>query len=440
MSEVAASTASDGTSTLHGTAARGISTFIVLLIALAVFINYVDRGNLSTAASLIQNELRLSNTQMGWLLSAFFWSYAPAQLLSGWLAHRYPVRYVLLVGLAGWSLATVLSGLASGFMALFVLRLLLGVGESTFYPCNAKLLAEGAPEHRRGGANGLVVTGQALGPAIGTLFAGNLMALFGWRAVFVGLGIISLLWIVPWLLATGHGRLQGVRERSSIEPVSYWQILRQPSAWGSSAGSFLSFYAYYFLITWLPLYLVKARGLSFDRMVRLAALIYCMHAISSPLVGWLSDRLIFQGRSVERVRKTMLVIGSLGVAVTLLLCARASTTMCIVLLLIAALSYGFVTPQIFAVPQTLGGPRAAGKWMALQNMVGNFAGIVAPIVTGFVVDQTGEYFWAFAVSSVTSVVAGVAWAFGVRRVTPVDWDQKAECPAGPETGRAEPRA
>jgi MFS family permease len=409
------------TSTRRSTETRGVSTFIVLLMALAVFINYVDRGNLSTAAALIQDELRLSNTQMGWLLSSFFWSYAPAQLLSGWLAHRFQVRYVLVLGLAGWSLATLLSGLASGFVVLFALRLLLGVGESTFYPCNARLLAEGAPEHRRGGANGLVVTGQALGPAIGTLFAGKLMALFGWRAVFVGLGLISLLWVAPWLLATRHRQLQGAHDNSSMEHVPYRQLLRQPSAWGSSAGSFLSFYAYYFLITWLPLYLVKARGLPFARMVQLAALIYCMHAISSPLVGWLSDRLIFQGRSVERVRKTMLVIGSLGVAVTLLLCAHASLTMCIVLLLLAAFSYGFVTPQIFAIPQTLGGPRAAGKWMALQNMVGNFAGIIAPIVTGLLVDRTGEYVWAFALSSVTSVLAGVAWAFWVRRVTPVDW-------------------
>jgi MFS family permease len=424
VNETAASADRARPSALHGVAARGLSTTIVLLLALAVFINYVDRGNLSTAASLIQDELRLSNTQMGWLLSSFFWSYAPAQLLSGWLAHRFQVRHVLVLGLAGWSLATVLSGLASGFVGLFVLRLLLGVGESTFYPCNAKLLAEGAPEHRRGGANGLVVTGQALGPAIGTLFAGRLMALFGWRAVFVGLGLVSLLWVLPWLLATRHRQLQQISGLST-KRVSYWHILRQPSAWGSSAGSFLSFYAYYFLITWLPLYLVKSRGLPFVRMVQLAALIYCMHAISSPLVGWLSDRLILQGRSVERVRKTMLVIGSLGVAVTLLLCAHASITICIVLLVIAALSFGFVTPQVFAIPQTLGGPHAAGKWMALQNMVGNFAGIVAPIATGFVVDRTGEYVWAFALSSATSVLAAAAWAFGVRRVTPVDWDHAA---------------
>jgi MFS family permease len=233
------------------------------------------------------------------------------------------------------------------------------------------------------------------------------------------------------MLATRHRQLQSTHGHLSKEHVSYWQILRQPSAWGSSAGSFLSFYAYYFLITWLPLYLVRARGLPFGRMVQLVALIYCMHAISSPLIGWLSDRLILQGRSVERVRKAMLVIGSLGVAVTLPLCAHASITTCIVLLLISALSFGFVTPQIFAIPQTLGGPRAAGKWMALQNSVGNCAGIVAPIVTGFVVHHTGgEYVWAFALSSLTAGLAAVAWAFGVRRVTPVDWDHPSPLSVG----------
>jgi MFS family permease len=406
--------------------ARNISIYIVGLLALAVLINYIDRGNLSTAAPLIKDELHLSNWQIGWLLSAFFWSYAPAQLLSGWLAHRFQVRYVLALGLAGWSVATMLSGVASGFVALFLLRLALGVGESAFYPCNAKLLAEGAPEHRRGGFNGLVVTGQALGPAIGTLFVGELMRRFGWRAVFVGLGLASLLWVLPWLHATRAGRLQAPKAHLSASHVGYFAILAQRSAWGSSAGSFLSFYAYYFLITDLPLYLAKARGLPLKEMVPLAAMIYCMHAISSPLVGWVSDRLIHGGRSVERVRKTMLVIGSLGVALTLPLCEHVGITACIVLLMVAAFFFGFVTPQIFAIPQTLGGPSAAGKWMALQNMVGNFAGIVAPIATGAIVDRTGSYALAFALGSGTALLAALAWAFGVGRVVPVDWHAASE--------------
>ncbi|HTV50036.1 MAG TPA: MFS transporter [Steroidobacteraceae bacterium] len=424
MSETAAPVLPQSLPSAGARRAAGVSTYVVLLLALAVLINYIDRGNLSIAAPRIQDELRLSSAQLGLLLSVFFWSYAPAQLLCGWLAHRYPVRNVLALGLTVWSLATVLSGLATGLGMLLALRLLLGLGESAFYPCNARLLAEGSPEHRRGGANGLVVAGQALGPTLGTLFGGLLMAHFGWRAVFVGLGVGSLLWLPPWLRAT-RGASAPPRASEVSAGISYRRILGQPSSWGSSAGSFLSFYGYYFLITWLPTYLVKARGFTLSEMARLGALIYLMHALSSPLVGWLSDRLIRGGASVERVRKSMLVIGSAGVAFTLPLCARAPTGSCIALLTLAAFAYGFVTPQIFAIPQTLGGVRAAGKWMALQNMVGNFAGVAAPWITGILVDRTGQYTLAFACASASAVLAALAWALGVRRLVPIDWDRPA---------------
>ena len=393
---------------------------VVLLLALAVFINYVDRGNLATAAPLIQDELRLTNAQVGLLLSAFFWSYAPAQLVSGWLAHRFDVRYTLAAGLAAWSVATMLTGLTSGFVLLLALRLLLGLGESTFYPCNARLLAERAPEEQRGGANGLVAAGQALGPTLGTLAGGMLMARFGWRAVFVVLGVLSLLWLLPWLRITRTA----LRDRPHVAegaPVSYLRILGRSEAWGTGVGCFLSFYGYYFVLTWLPLYLVKARGFSMVQMAQVGALVYCMHALSCPLVGWVTDRLIERGASTNRVRKTALVIGSIGVAATLLACARVPVTTCVVLLLIVGFFFGFLQPQIFAAAQTLGGTRAAGKWMALQNMLGNFAGILSPLVTGLVVDRTGSYDLAFALASASAVAASLVWAYGVRRIQPVEW-------------------
>jgi MFS family permease len=344
---------------------RGFLPFgIILLLVLAVFINYVDRGNLATAAPLIQNELHLTNAQIGLLLSAFFWSYAPAQLLSGWAAHRFDVRYTLAAGLTLWSVATMLTGLTSGFVLLFAFRLVLGLGESTLYPCNARLLAERAPEEQRGTANGLVAAGQALGPALGTLGGGLLMARFGWRAVFVVLGVLSL---------------------------------------------------------WLPLYLVKARGFSMVEMSQVGSLVYAMHALSCSLIGWVSDRWIERGVPSNRVRKTLLVVGSLGVAATLLACARAPLGTAVVLLLISGFFFGFLQPQIFAAAQTLGGRRAAGKWMALQNMLGNFAGVLSPLVTGLVVDRTGSYDLAFALASASAVAAAFVWAYGVRRIEPVEW-------------------
>jgi MFS family permease len=126
-----------------------------VLLALAVFINMVDRGNLATAAPVLRDGLALTNSQMGVLLSAFFWAYAPALPLAGWMAHRFDVRVVLAGGLVVWSLATVLTGFAAGFATLLIARLLLGLGESATYPCTMRLIAQYLPDDQRGRASGL---------------------------------------------------------------------------------------------------------------------------------------------------------------------------------------------------------------------------------------------------------------------------------------------
>jgi MFS family permease len=404
-------------------APRGFLPFrIVLLLALAVFINYVDRGNLATAAPLVQDELHLTNAQIGLLLSAFFWSYAPAQLLSGWFAHRFDVRYVLAGGLIVWSIATLATGLTSSYALLFALRLLLGLGESSFFPCNARLLAERTPEEQRGAANGVVSAGQALGPTLGTLAGGMLMARFGWRPVFIALGLLSLLWLAPWLRATRNTQTSRVHAETARTPITYTRILRRPEVWAAGAGSFLSYYGHYFVLTWLPLYLVKARGFSLEQMAQIGALVYCMHAASCAMIGWLSDRWVARGADTNRVRKSIVIVGSLAIATTLLGCAYAPPAGCVVLLLTTGFFFGFIQPQIFAAAQTLGGSRAAGKWMALQNMLGNFAGVLAPLITGVVIDRTGSYNWAFSLASFTAVAAAMMWGYGVRRIEPVEWD------------------
>jgi len=171
---------------------------IVVLLALAILINYVDRGNLAVAAPILTHELALTNSQFGVLLSAFFWTYAPAQILGGWLSDRFDTRVVLAGGLTLWSIATGLTGLAQGFTTLLLLRVLLGLGECVTFPSCVRLLAQHTPEHVRGSANGILAAGQALGPTLGTLLGGLLMARFGWRAVFIGSGVGSLLWLWPW--------------------------------------------------------------------------------------------------------------------------------------------------------------------------------------------------------------------------------------------------
>ena len=142
--------------TLIGT---GVSGRVVTLLTLAAFINYVDRGNLATASPLIRDQFAFSNAQLGVLMSAFFWTYAPAQLPAGWFAERLDARRVLAAGLAIWGAATALTGVANGFLMLLALRVILGLGESVMYPASFKILAREALEAQRGRANGFLAAG-----------------------------------------------------------------------------------------------------------------------------------------------------------------------------------------------------------------------------------------------------------------------------------------
>ncbi len=412
---------------------QGLRGSIVGLVALVVFINYVDRGNLATAAPLIQGQLKLSPTQLGVLLSAFFWTYTPSQILAGWMAERINPYRTLALGLAVWSIATVLSGLAGGFVSLLALRLLLGLGESAAFPCSSKLFAAHLPAARLGRANGLVAVGLALGPAFGTLVGGLMMASLGWRPVFIVFGLASLAWLWPWLRATRHVRSAPATEGLEPEP-GFAALLGRRALWGAGLGHFCGNYVFYFVISWLPLYLVKTHGLSLGRMSELGGLIYLVYAASCLATGWLSDRALEAGADASVVRKSVSVASQLGAALAMLGCVLGDAGVSVIALFGAAIAFGLNTPTIYAIGQTLAGPRAGGKWMGVQNGIGNLAGIIAPLVTGVVVERTGQFSGAFAIAGAMALAGALCWGLVVPRIEPIDWSSRPSPPA--RLGRA----
>jgi MFS family permease len=393
---------------------------VVPLLALSVFINYVDRGNLATAAPLMKSELGLSAAQVGVLLSAFYWTYTPGQLLAGWLAHRINAYRTLALGLAIWSAATAATGLAGSFAILIALRLVLGVGESAAFPCSSRLLAQHLPTARLGAANGLIGVGLALGPAFGTWAGGNLMAQTGWRPTFMIFGLVSMLWLIPWRRATGHLDRAAGADPEPAAP-SYLEIVKRRDAWGAALGHFCSNYSFYFVVSWLPLYLVKERGLSMGQMAAAGGLIYGVYAASSLAAGWLTDRWMKAGASDTLARKTAIIVSHVIPAASLLVAAFGDVTMAIAALCVAAVGFGINTSQLFSIGQTLAGPRAGGKWMGFQNCVGNIAGIVGPVITGLVVDATGNFTLAFIIASLVGLAGVVAWGLVIRKVAPLEW-------------------
>ena len=396
---------------------------LIGLLAIGLFINYVDRGNLATAAPLIKDELGLNNTEAGILLSAFFWTYMPFQLAAGWLAERFSPYRILAIGVALWSFATFASGFVTGFTSLLLLRLVLGVGESATFPCNAKILARDLAPGKLGTANGLIGMGIPLGPAIGTFGGGLLIAWMGWRGLFIVFGALSAMWLIPWLLAVRRMPAPPVDAPVGAAP-GFLAILARRECLGVSLGHFAHNYSLYFVISWLPLYLVKSRGFSVIEMGELGGILYVVNAISVQASGIFADRLIAAGRSGTAVRKGFGVIGLLGIATCMLGGMAGAPVASIVALLASGWFFGMSSSTIFPTGQTLAGPHAAGKWMGVQNCLGNLAGIIAPIVTGYVVDRTGNFAIAFAVAAGVTTVGVVGWLI-IARIETLDWTEKA---------------
>ena len=400
------------------------TTLVLILLVVSVAINYLDRGVLSVSAPILQRELTLSPTEMGLLFSAFFWSYAVFQLAAGWLVDRYEVKHILSAGFLVWCLATASVGWITGFGWLLASRVILGVGESVAYPAYSHILARDFAEGRRGLANALVDAGSKLGPALSTLAGGLLVGRFGWRALFLGMGLGGLLWMIPWILIAPSGDRAAkaeVRER----PTSMMEILRRREAWGTCVGMFSLGYVWYFLLSWLPSYLVNARGFSMHSMAVLGSLPFGAMACTSVLGGWLSDWLIRRGHSATRVRKTFVTSGLLLCCVTLLPAAVVrSPEQCVMLLVISCAALGFFTSNVWAITQTLAGPKAAGSWTGVQNAIGNLGGVISPLLTGVVVARTGSYYLAFATASVMLVLGAGSYLFLVGEVKPLRWEQE----------------
>jgi len=391
-----------------------------MLLAVAVFINYVDRGNLATAAPVVQREFHLSASQIGILLSSFYWTYAISQLGAGWLAERFRVERVVATGFAIWSVATMLTGLAGGFVTLLALRLLLGLGESVAFPCSSKLLSTHVSIDKRGRANGAIAVGLAAGPAFGTFMGGMILAHFGWRPLFVSLGALSLLWLWPWIA----GPVRDLSLACAPEPVqspSYAEIIRRRGAQGAALGHFCANYAFYVVISWLPLYLVQERGFSITRMAVLGGAVYLMQAGGAFVAGWAIDRSIRAGATPNRAYKTAMIGSQTTFAICLAGAVWAPPLASSVFLLLAGAAFGPTSTTLYAVGQTLAGPAASGRWMGFQNCVGNLAGIVAPAITGFLVDRTGHFYSAFGLGIAVALIGVVSWIVIVPRIAQLDW-------------------
>jgi MFS family permease len=399
---------------------------LVLLVSAALLINYVDRGNLATAVPLLKGELSLSDAQLGVLLSSFYYGYVSLMVPAGWLGERYGAHRVLAAGVTIWSVATLLTGLATGFWSLLLLRMLLGIGESGAFPCASQLFASQLRPAQIDTANGVLGFSYMVGPAIGTVLGGLLMPHYGWRAVFVLFGALSLLCVWPlWHLRLRAAAKEPVAVAAAPQAPSFGLILRQRGLWGASLGLFASNYNWYFILSWLPDYLVRERGFSMSGMATVAGSAYLINALSALAAGWVTSVWRRSGRSTSVFYKSLMAFAHIASMGAMFGMEVLPLQGCIACLCLFEIGVGIASPGVYAIPQIIAGPTATGRWVGVQNACGNLAGFCAPLITGLLLQATGHFAAAFLLAGAVNILGLVGWVWMLPKVEPFDWSRLA---------------
>src|SRR3954453_15404281 len=392
------------------------------LLVLSVCINYVDRGNLGVAARSIESELHFSPEQLGVLLGGFFWTYSLFQVAAGKLMDRWDVNWLYAGGFLVWSVATGVTGFASSFTVILLLRFLLGAGESIAYPAYSKIIATNFPESLRGTANALIDSGSKVGPALGIMLGVKMIQATSWRTMFLVVGGASLLWLVPWCLVVRRLPKHDQETYTSEESPSYGQLIRCRAVWGTVLGLFGGNYTWYLFLTWLPYYFEVDRHYTRDHLAIFGSLPFWTVAVASMSFGLAADALIRRGRHPGRVRKTFVSLGLLGCCIFVIPAALIREEwISNAFFVLGCICLGAFSSNHWAYAQTLAGVRGAGKWTGFENCLGNFSGVIAPYVSGYTLRVTHSFIPAFIVAAVVLLIGAFGFSFVVGNPEEVNW-------------------
>jgi MFS family permease len=369
---------------------------VIGLLNVGMIIAYVSRSNLPVALALPDfiRFFHLSDLDRGALNSSFFWAYAVLQIPAGWLVDRYGVKWPYALSFLFWCLASAGTVFVGSFSALLALRVILGVGEAVVAPASYKWIRFHFAEKERGLAVGLYMAGTKIGPAIGPPLAAWLIVQYDWRIMFLILGLGGLIWLIPWIALLDNGgqrAVQCITETSGPAPISLDRLIVNPVLWGTVIVTFCYMYFVYFCITWMPAYFVEQRHQSLSKMGMYTFFSFGGMAIVAVLGGWFADLIIRRGGNPVTVRKAFTITG-LAIACTELIGAHSSSiTMAVTFSIVSLSGLGLATANYWAITQTLFPAATIGAMAGVQNCAASIAGIVAPLLTGWLKLKTGSY-------------------------------------------------
>ena len=410
---------------------------IMVLLFTCVMINYLDRSNISITAPAMRAELGLDTAQMGYVLSAFGWTYALCQIPGGWLVDRVAPRALYATLIVLWSIATIALGFTTTVAGLIAVRLLVGALESPSYPINNRVVTTWFPERERATAIGFYTSGQYVGLAFLTPVLVMIQTRAGWHMVFVVTGSVGVLWGIAWYFlyrqphefpGTNAAEIEQIRRggglvdlgrdpsatRRRFSGADLAHVLSSRKLWGVYIGQFALTSTLWFFLTWFPTYLVQARGMSFVKVGFLATLPFLAAFVGVLASGLLSDALVRRGMSLGAARKTPIVAGLL-LSASIIGANYVDTPALIIAYMTLAFFGNGLASITWSLVSAIAPERLLGLTGGVFNFFGNLSGIAVPIIVGYLARDYGFSAGLIYVGAL-AVVGALSYVFVVGRV------------------------
>ena len=400
-----------------------------LLVAVGI-INLLDRGTLSFANKSVSADLHLSKTEMGVLLSAFSLAYGLSQIPLGVVLDRLGARLVLGAGVFVWSVAQLCGGLVTSFHQFLAARIALGIGEGPTFPAGAKVIAEWFKRQERGGPTGIFLSSPTISPMIAPPILTALMLSYGWRNMFIIMGVAGIVLSIIWYLVMRDRKDvdltpeensyfdEGDDNESRKRKLSFaeWRgLFTQSTTWGIVLGFIGVIYMVWLYLTWLPVYLEEERHLSMKSVGWIASIPYFFGTLGSLFCGFLADYLLRRGLSPINSRKWPICVGLVGAAgFTIPVAYTPDTTTAIVYLCIAMFFLYMASGGAWALVNVATPHHTIATVGGLQNFGGYFVGSLAPVITGWLVQHTHSFKSALMLSSIVAFAAAIVYSVLVR--------------------------
>ncbi|HEY5124355.1 MAG TPA: MFS transporter [Ignavibacteria bacterium] len=418
---------------------------IVSLLFFATAINYADRTVLSIAGPALAKSLHLNSVSMGYIFSAFGWSYVLAQLPGGWLLDRFGSRKIYAISIFIWSFFTFITGFTgffvgfSAIVVLFILRFLLGIAEAPAFPANSRITVAWFPTKETGTAAAIFNSAQYFATVLFAPILGYIVQTYGWKYSFNFMGIVGFVFLIFWLKFVhtpkksryiNQAELDYIMKGGALVEMDHvvknnnndaptWRFLNQLLKNRMFIGVYIAQYCInaitFFFITWFPVYLVQARGMTILKAGIVAVLPAIFGFTGGNLGGIFSDYLLKKGTSLSVARKVPIVIGML-LSMSMIFCNYTGVEWMVVALM--ALSYfgKGIGALGWAVNADTAPKEITGLSGALFNTFGNFSSIITPIAIGYIIKVTGSFNLALVFVSIHAFLAIVSYVFIVGKI------------------------